>query len=824
VAAHYKNLHKITQDDAVSAYAGFSFVVHIFEYYSPILAGAVLHFIDDSIRLDPRAVNRYFEDHHIATAFLPTAFGYRFITQMPNHSLRSVTLAGERFIPIETSQSSFRIFNAYGTTECASYISATEIQPAQKHITVGTANDNTEIYIVNDRNELVPVGESGELCAAGRQIGYGYLNLPDKTAQVFIKNPFNPSPDYARMYRTGDIARMDADGQIEIRGRLDHQVKVRGFRVELGEIDTAALQYPGIAEAVTVAVPGPDGENRLVIYVSPPEKAEPKPLQQFIGDSLPPYMIPALVVPIAKLPRNLSGKIDRAALPAAEIGAAVLQDDLPQTETEKQLADVIAHILKVPVESIGANADWFDFGLDSLLVFDLILEIQRRFNADLTLEQIKQNPNVRTTAVQIEHLAGETKVYEIKEYYPVSASQRMFLDSFISDPDDVMNSVSLSLSFSAETNIEKLKRAVCETLLMHPILTAAFVHDDKETYRCKRNSNPKVVVDTVELSDEDFEKRKMDFPHPFDLFHDERLYRAEICKTPSAVKMLFEIHHSLFDGTSETIFLADIARSYNGEPLTPENRTYFEEVAEERQRLASESVRSRETACCERAKEFGYAVQLPVPEDHPDGFVSQFAWNVLTEQSPAIRELCKKKGCSANAVFTAAFAATLSKITGRTKILFAGAITGRTYAGQMKIIGPFAKAVPLFLEIGTHKSKLETCFDAEREIADSTAHSDLDLKKIFGTKLLPLLYLFHSSILDPDKMPVIEGKSVGTEFIPKDRISKNPTPQMQYIVSDNSGFFGLTAIGNGYLFTADDLNNLLVQIAQYITELLAENN
>ncbi|MDR1141716.1 MAG: amino acid adenylation domain-containing protein, partial [Planctomycetaceae bacterium] len=248
LATACQKIQELTPNDASAAYAGFSFVAHCYEYYPTFLAGATLHFLDDSIRLDSRAVNNYFEDNKITVAFLPTAFGYRFLTQIENHSLRMVTLAGERFIPIEKSLSKFRIVNAYGLTECSSAIAATVIQTGEQHITVGKAIDNTEIYIVGNQNELLPIGETGELCVAGRQISSGYLGLPEKTASAFVKNPFNNSPDYVTMYRTGDVARMDENGQIEIRGRIDHQVKVRGFRVELGEIDTVALQFPNINE------------------------------------------------------------------------------------------------------------------------------------------------------------------------------------------------------------------------------------------------------------------------------------------------------------------------------------------------------------------------------------------------------------------------------------------------------------------------------------------------------------------------------------------------------------------------------------------------
>ncbi|MDR0337449.1 MAG: amino acid adenylation domain-containing protein [Planctomycetaceae bacterium] len=837
VSTHYKNLHNITQNDVMSAYAGFSFVANVFEYYPSILSGAALHFIDDSIRLDPRAVNRYFEDNHITIAFLPTAFGYRFITQIKNNSLRFATLAGERFIPIEQSLSSFEIFNAYGTTECASYISTTQILPGQQHITVGTANDNMEIYIVNENNELVPAGESGELCVAGRQIGFGYLHLPEKTAHVFVQNPFNDSPDYARMYHTGDVARMDENGQIEIRGRLDHQVKIRGFRVELGEIDTVALQCPGIAEAVTVTVPSPDGENRLVIYVSSPTKVEPKTLQSFIGEALPPYMVPAIVVQIDKLPRNFSGKIDRAALPAVELPTAVEVGDLPQTDTEKTLADIVAKILKIPVESIGVNTDLFGFGLDSLLVFDLILEVQKQFNAELTPEHVTQNPTISALVTLLSSGSMESMGIEKSEIeedvdalYPLTFHQQSLLNGYFADPNNIKDNLSWKYDFSETTDIEKLASATKTAILAHPLLSARLVKDG-DVYFWQRNNTATISIEIDEMSDEDFNHEEETFIRPFNLVSGEPLYRIKIYKLPSSVKMLFDIHHSIFDGFAKKILLEDIIAGYLGKKIVTEKPSALTAGLLEQNQVDSADIEEKCNELARRIKQCGNLTKLNEEKqlDKPAGYAVFYEGKPFS--ATEIHNFCTEHDISPNSIFISAFASVAARHSVQKDALFAFIMSGRDQ-NNFHMVGAFIKTVLVLIQCDTNKSLLENCRTAEENMKLSAQCANTILIKSstkpewqnlsLSLSFPPLLYIFHGNLLDAEQMPLLEGKKVSHTFIQKLDAGNQSVPfiPLEFIVEESKGKFSLNCKYNCALFDKQFIVQFITEIETLIEQLI----
>jgi amino acid adenylation domain-containing protein len=204
---YYRNLHGLTDSDAVTSYAGFSFVVHMFDFYPALISGATVHIISDDIRLDTAAVNRYMHENNITVSFLPTAFGHVFAVREKNTSLRSLTMAGEMFIPFDEMPSGYTVYNAYGSTECL-IVSTARIRPGIDNVTAGGPIDNFDLYVVGEDGNLAPVGEEGDLCVSGPAVGLGYRNLPERTAHVFLDNPFSSEPGFERMYRMGDICRV----------------------------------------------------------------------------------------------------------------------------------------------------------------------------------------------------------------------------------------------------------------------------------------------------------------------------------------------------------------------------------------------------------------------------------------------------------------------------------------------------------------------------------------------------------------------------------------------------------------------------------------
>jgi acyl carrier protein len=245
----------------------------------------------------------------------------------------------------------------------------------------------------------VPVGVPGELYLGGRGVTRGYLGRPGLTAERYVPDPFSAEPG-ARMYRTGDRVRWKADGTLEYLGRLDHQVKVRGFRVETGEIEAALRRSPGVTDCVVVAREHAPGDWRLVAYVVGGVEADA--LRAHLRRSLPEYMVPFAFVPLDRLPLTPNGKLDRKALPAPEYAADADRYVAPRTPTEEALAGIWAEVLRL--ERVGVEEGFFELGGHSLLATRVVSRVREVFGVELPLRALFETPTVAGLAPQVETL------------------------------------------------------------------------------------------------------------------------------------------------------------------------------------------------------------------------------------------------------------------------------------------------------------------------------------------------------------------------------------------------------------------------------------
>ena len=297
-----------------------------------------------------------------------------------------------------------RMVNTYGPTEATVVATCADLHPDYP-VTIGRPLPGGRAYVLDEALRPVPTGADGELCLAGPGIARGYLGQPELTAQKFVPNPFDTGAN-ARLYRTGDLARWTSTGEIEFRGRLDSQVKVRGFRVELSEIETVLLQAPGVKTAAVALREDSAGVRQLVGYVVPDVAIPIHGALIFAGlrEQLPPYMVPATLVKVASLPVGISGKVDRRLLPSPDEAERIVQSDVfqaPRHATEKRLADVWAAVFGL--ERVSVDADFFyDLGGHSLMAARLVSELrrQRAFEA-VSILDIYQHPTVAGLATKL---------------------------------------------------------------------------------------------------------------------------------------------------------------------------------------------------------------------------------------------------------------------------------------------------------------------------------------------------------------------------------------------------------------------------------------
>ena len=389
----YQRYYGLTANDRVAAYASYGFDACMMDMYPALTCGACVHIVGDDIRLNLPDLNEYFNKNDITHSFMTTQVGFQFATNVDNHSLRCFAVGGEKLAAL--TPPSYRMFNGYGPTECTIFTTNYELKEYEIDFPIGKPLDNLKLYIVDKQFNRLPMGAAGELWVSGPQVSRGYLNRPEKTAETYLKNPFNDSPQYSRIYRTGDIVRYQPDGNIQFVGRKDGQVKIRGFRVEMKEVEAVIRQFPGIKDVTVQAFDYENGGKYIAAYIVSDEKVEIKELNAFIGKQKPPYMIPAATMQIDAIPLNQNQKVNRKALPAPVIQAADHEYVEPANDTERLFCRIFKDI--IAMDKIGATDNFFELGGTSLMVTRVIIEADKA-GIHVAYGDVFSNPTPRKLA------------------------------------------------------------------------------------------------------------------------------------------------------------------------------------------------------------------------------------------------------------------------------------------------------------------------------------------------------------------------------------------------------------------------------------------
>ncbi|HXB21643.1 MAG TPA: amino acid adenylation domain-containing protein [Candidatus Solibacter sp.] len=374
-----------------------------------LLGGHELHLIPEAVRTTPHAFVEYIREQRIDVLdCTPSHLSVLLEAGLESDQAYapSIALIGGEAIDDQlwgklASSRQTTFYNVYGPTECTVDSTAVAIK-ADAQVSIGRPLTNVQVYVLEESLQLVLPGATGELCIGGYGVARGYWGAAPLTAERFVPHPFAAKPG-ERLYRTGDLVRHLPDGSLEYAGRVDHQVKVRGFRVELGEIAAALQEYPGVKEAVIKAFKDP-GNTRLVAYFVPSGAQSPAPsaLQEFLASRLPEYMIPVSYVGLEALPLNANGKLDRDALrdPGATSSEAKTDFRAPVGEVETALARIWASVLNI--EQVGATDNFFRLGGHSLLAMRMIARVRKEFAIDIPLPRLFQLPTIEALAHVIE--------------------------------------------------------------------------------------------------------------------------------------------------------------------------------------------------------------------------------------------------------------------------------------------------------------------------------------------------------------------------------------------------------------------------------------
>ena len=563
-------LFNVRPDSCVLQFASSSFDASVWEWMMALCSGAKLCLCTPAQLLPGAPLLQTLSQQSVTHVTLPpsvlAALPYE---ELP--SLQTIIVAGEKAPPglVAKWSTGRRFFNAYGPTEstvCATVAECIE----EDNVLIGRPIANTQIYLLDQQQQPVPIGVSGEIYIGGVGIARGYLNQPELTEEKFVPNPFNNSPE-ALLYRTGDLARYRPDGNLEFIGRIDDQVKLRGFRIELGEIEAALSQHIHVKQALVTVQEESADSKRLVAYVLPAqtEEVSVSDLREYLKEKLPQYMIPNFFVLLDEVPLTPNGKLDRKALPKPQIIRSDGQFVAPRNATEEILVNLWKQVLGL--EEVSIHDNFFEVGGDSILSIQIVArahQLELHFSVKQlfehkTIAQLAAVANInRPIETQQGLLSGEVLLTPI---------QRWFFEQLLQQKDHFNQAVLLKVPNDIDTQL--LPQVLSLLLEQHDALRLRFTQ--KPDGRWKQEYTAPPLPETLPLSIIDLssvpqgQQAKVLTAEAEQVQQSLNLEEGPILRcvlfpmgSMEPARLLLVVHHLAIDGVSWRILLEDFANIY----------------------------------------------------------------------------------------------------------------------------------------------------------------------------------------------------------------------------------------------------------------------
>ncbi|MFI3177398.1 MAG: amino acid adenylation domain-containing protein [Eubacteriales bacterium] len=688
---YYNRMYELTDTDNIPAYASFGFDANMMDTYPTLTSGACLHILPEEMRLDLKGIANYYEKENITVAFLTTQIGRQFVETYPNAKIRAMSVGGEGLTPVMPPNYSF--YNAYGPTECTIFCTHFKIEELYDRVPIGWATDNTQIYVVDGRGRLAPVGVAGELCIAGRQVAKGYLNHPDLTEEKFVANPFSQEEDYNRIYKSGDVVRYLPHGIIDFVGRRDFQVKIRGFRVELTEIEGRIRQFPNMKDATVIAREDSGGGKKIVAYLVSDESIDISALEDFIKEELPVYMVPSAMMQIDTIPWNQNGKVNRKELPEIPLQAEEIVP--PNTDLERQLITIIGQVLGS--EEFGITTDLMYAGLNSLSAIKAAALVSEATGKELSTMEIMNLKTVEEIAKLLTEKSqvAEEEVYEKRDYYPLTTNQLGVYFSCVKDSNSVVYNIPFELTFSLATDCKKLQEAVELVINNHAYVKSQLLLVDNTPVLAPLYDTD-VIIPYRECSHATYEQKREQFVKPFSLYGDV-LYRMAMYRTEEGIYLLLDFHHMIFDGASLDILLRDMMQVYNGENIGQEAFTSYDLALQEQALESSDALVQAKEFFAKRIGDCEGATNLPY--DHHSTEIGSPITATCAVPKGIVAAAIKGLGITPSNLFLGATAIVTGRIASTHQVRIATISNGRDGSKLQNNLGMLVKTLPVALSL-----------------------------------------------------------------------------------------------------------------------------
>ncbi|MFV3116270.1 amino acid adenylation domain-containing protein [Gordonia amicalis] len=646
-----------------------------------------------------------------------------------------------------------RFFNLYGPTETTIWATSDGPFTPADDMTIGTAVPGVGALVLDRGLRPAPAGVVGELYLVGDQLAIGYLGRPGLTAERFVANPYS---DGSRMYRTGDRVVRRADGRLIYHGRDDFQLKVRGLRIELGEVDNALMSHPDVANAVSLGVPGPAGEDVLVAYVTAAEGTSPMPesLTEHVGQLLPRYMVPHTVVVVDSFELTNVGKIDRTKLPPVDFSAS--KDFVPpRTQLEAIVAEVFAQVLGV--ERVSVHDGFFEMGGNSLSATKVSARLSAALDRQVPVKAIFESADVATLAEYITNsLSGHSAVPLIArqraEMVPVSAVQRgMWLLSRAA-PESPAYNVALALELRGRLDVDALRAAVDDLLRRHESLRTSYPMINGEPMQIISPPDEVAGLDVtpVPVSGSIADAIAAVTGRGFDITTAPPVRLALLRVSDDEHVVVFVVHHISADGASMAPLARDLMMAYaarhDGRPPTwaPLPVQYADFTLWQAERLAT----TDEAGVTEARRQLDYWIDrlsgapetIDLPTDRPRPKTPSYVGDQVEFEIPedlvrSLESVARANNTTLFMVTHAAYAVLLSRLSGRNDLVIGTPYAGRGEQALDDVVGMFVNSLALRTGVDHGEKFTDLLSRVRRDDLADMANTDVAFETIVANVL-----------------------------------------------------------------------------------------
>ena len=649
-----------------------------------------------------------------------------------NHlkSLKYIMLAGEPLPKslvdkIKSMIPGVTIYNGYGPSETTIF-SAIANATNQKTITVGRPINNTKIYIVNKNKKIVPQGTIGEIYISGDGVGKGYMNKEEQTKLSFIQDIFEPNKI---MYRVGDLGTFNENGEINCYGRIDNQVKIRGLRIELSEIEEQMQSLYNISNCVVVKKII-NGKDALCAYYVENGPVNKNVLKTVLHSKLPEYMVPQYFIKLTKIPHTPNGKIDRISLPDPVLEDIKTKIVKPRNEIDKELVRRIRKMLQV--ENIGINNTLLELGGDSLTAITLSTKIVSEYNVQMNIKDLLSNYTIKDISDYI--LTNQSKDIakvkiektSIQEVYPLSSAQkRIYYNAKMIGEDNVVYNTPGGIIIDEVLDADKIKEVFSKIIERHEILRTKIILKDGEIVQ-KVFDHIEFEIPVYHNTESEIQKILKNFSKPFKL-ENEILLRVEIHYIDNkSTMLLLDSHHIIMDGVSLNNLIIEFNRLFNGAGLKSIPIQYKDYSVWENNYNETEEIKQSEKYWMKKFRKCEFA-PTNLPYDYKllanRSYKGNRITNVIDEKKfKKIERYAKKIGVSPYMLFASAFLILLYKYTGQDEIIIGSPIANRNRNETKRMIGMFVNNIVIKEKINGNDTYMKFLEDVKEQVLNDLSY------------------------------------------------------------------------------------------------------